>query len=396
MLRIPSFRRITTSGKYLAEVDGLRFVAILSVLVFHIYMMDIIHAGDPGLPHNPAVALLMRLIGNGKSGVPLFFAISGFILGLPFAKAYLVGGEPIRLKAYLLRRVTRLEPPYIASLLIRTVPVMLYLHMTFRAILPHLLASMVYLHMIVFQAEPLVQKVAWSLEIEIQFYLLVPLLAPLLYHRSAVLRRTLFLLLLPGLGVIQSFFPPNAFILTHSILGWAQFFLAGMFLADLYLMDFKRVPASWLWDISGVLLWILFFWMDDPALHIWGPLVLVAQFFGAFKGSLLRRFYQAAPISILGGMCYSLYLTHSLVLQGLAWAFYRFAGKAHFYAHLLASEILFLPFLFFFGAVYFVLLERPCMDKRWPQKLMAFLRERSPLARRSLATVQEAAEDSTE
>lgn len=393
MPSFPSLRRITSGGKYLAEVDGLRFVAILSVLMYHILAMAYIHMPNyPGLPHNAAGVFLMHEIGNGWSGVPLFFAISGFILGLPFAKAYLAGGEPIRLKPYLMRRVTRLEPPYIASLFIRTVPVMLYLHMTFRAILPHLLASMVYLHLIVFQAEPLIQRVAWSLEIEVQFYLLVPLLAPLLYHRNAIFRRALFLLLLPGLGVVQYFFPANIFLLHYTILYWAQFFLAGMFIADIYLTDFARVPSSWLWDVSGILLWALFFWFDSPALHIWGPLILVAQFLGAFKGSLLRRFYQAAPISILGGMCYSLYLTHSLALQGLAWAFYKFTGTAHFYLHLVASEIVILPFLFFFGAIYFVLLERPCMDKRWPQKLMAFLREKNPWGRRDLAAVQDTTE----
>jgi peptidoglycan/LPS O-acetylase OafA/YrhL len=397
MLRLPSFRRITSGGRYLAEVDGLRFVAIAAVLIFHTWMMATIHMGDPAAPHSAIGALLLRMLLNGKWGVPLFFCISGFILGLPFAKAYLAGGERIRLKAYLLRRVTRLEPPYIASLLIRTVPVMLALHLSFRAILPHLLASMVYLHLILFQAEPLVQRVAWSLEIEIQFYLLVPLLAPLLYQRNAVLRRTVFLLLLPGLGLAQSFFPPDVFLLHYTILNWAQFFIAGLFVADLYTTDFARIPASWLWDISGLLLWPLFFWFDDFGVHVFGPLVLVAQFLGAFKGHLLRKFYQAAPISLLGGMCYSLYLTHSLILQGLAWAYYKAAGTAgHFYARWLVSEFLFLPVLAFFGAIYFLLLERPCMDKRWPQKLMAWLRAKSPWTQRELAPVQDSVRDATE
>jgi len=31
------FKRITTQGRFIAQIDGLRFVAIASVVLFHIY-----------------------------------------------------------------------------------------------------------------------------------------------------------------------------------------------------------------------------------------------------------------------------------------------------------------------------------------------------------------------
>jgi hypothetical protein len=43
--------------------------------------------------------------------------------------------------------------------------------------------------------------------------------------------------------------------------------------------------------------------------------MLVLLFVGAFKGRLFKWFYSTPPIAIIGGMCDSLYLTHSLVLQ---------------------------------------------------------------------------------
>ena len=54
----------------------------------------------------------------GFRGVELFFVISGFILGLPFAAHYLKGAAPVSLRKYYLRRLTRLEPPYIVALLV--------------------------------------------------------------------------------------------------------------------------------------------------------------------------------------------------------------------------------------------------------------------------------------
>src|ERR1017187_3688169 len=81
---IARLRRITTaSHRYMAEVDGLRFIAIFSVLLFHVYY---------SATHVPGIVLaaspfnfLFWPVTNGHRGVELFFVISGFILGLPFA-----------------------------------------------------------------------------------------------------------------------------------------------------------------------------------------------------------------------------------------------------------------------------------------------------------------------
>ena len=367
-------RRITTSGAYLPEVDGLRFVAISSVLVYHIFRLAQMHMLNFVPPQNRAGAIAMAMIAQGAYGVPLFFAISGFILGLPFARHYLAGAPKISVRSYLVRRVTRLEPPYIASLLIRTGPVMIAKHMALAAILLHLAASLVYMHVILFHELPVIQLVAWSLEIEIQFYLLVPLLLPLLCHRNAVLRRSIFVLLLFGLGVAQHFILAESFVFQYCILSWLQFFLAGVLVADIYLTDLERIPASWIWDAVSACLWVVFFNLGRYESKVLGPAIIAVLFLGAFKGNVFPWFYRAAPVSIMGGMCYSLYLTHSLALQGLAWAFYKVAGTQASYAHFVASEIIIFPFLVLVGAIFFVCLERPCMDKLWPQKLWAYLR----------------------
>src|SRR5687768_7994733 len=62
-----------------------------------------------------------NFIMEGGYGVSIFFMISGFILSLPFAKNHFdkrPDRKPISLKRYYLRRLVRLEPPYLIALII--------------------------------------------------------------------------------------------------------------------------------------------------------------------------------------------------------------------------------------------------------------------------------------
>jgi peptidoglycan/LPS O-acetylase OafA/YrhL len=75
-----------------------------------------------------------------------------------------------------LRRLTRLEPPYIIALVIFFIANVWVLHAySFKSLLPHFFASMAYLHNIIYQSFSWILPVAWSLEVEVQFYVLAPL-----------------------------------------------------------------------------------------------------------------------------------------------------------------------------------------------------------------------------
>ena len=75
-----------------------------------------------------SLRLLITVISNGSRGVYLFFAFSGMILALPFARYYLAEGNKVSLKKYYMRRVTRLEPPWVLSLLLFTVVFAIGMH----------------------------------------------------------------------------------------------------------------------------------------------------------------------------------------------------------------------------------------------------------------------------
>jgi peptidoglycan/LPS O-acetylase OafA/YrhL len=79
-----SFKRITSSGNFIKEIDGLRFIAILSVILFHI--SNYLIATHNEIYPDARFFYLKKILKSGSLGVPLFFIISGFILAMPFAK----------------------------------------------------------------------------------------------------------------------------------------------------------------------------------------------------------------------------------------------------------------------------------------------------------------------
>ena len=381
------FQRITSGGAYVAEIDGLRFIAILAVFFFHIGRMTEIHLHVYEAPANPLLAFVGTAIFHGERGVAVFFAVSGFVLGIPFVRARLLDAPKVPIRQYLLRRLTRIEPPYVISQLIRIYPVMLARSLSFLQILPHFVAGLLYVHLLAYGTMPTVQLVGWSLEIEVQFYLLAPVLAAVFYQKPVWARRGLLVgflvlhsLLVPILGDAAVGNPmvgsSLARLLVNTILFWSRFFVAGMLVADLYATMLPKMRTHWLWDVVSLACWTWAFLTSTFFWYLLGPFVLLPAFVGAFKGYLVPRFFRIPLVATIGGMCYSLYLTHSLVLQVMYVAYMKvLPGISGFFPRMLVGELILPPFLLAAGAVYFVLVERPCMDKQWPVKSMAWLRK---------------------
>jgi peptidoglycan/LPS O-acetylase OafA/YrhL len=87
----------------LGYIDGLRAVAVLSVIAFHVR----VHTAGVRLEH---------LFKEGAHGVDLFFVLSGLCLALPtLERVRKTGSANFDVAGYALKRCLRILPPYVAA-----------------------------------------------------------------------------------------------------------------------------------------------------------------------------------------------------------------------------------------------------------------------------------------
>ncbi len=367
--------RVTSTGEVIAEVDGLRFLAI-SVVVFHhlmsIYLPSVGRVERIWTASDWFAAAhqswLVPIAYCGHFGVNLFFVISGFILALPFAKRAFNDLPAPNLKGYYLRRVTRIEPPYVICLLLLFF--MLWVDQKdFVHLIPNLIASVFYVHGFVFGRESLINGVAWSLEVEIQFYIFVPFLVRLFRISDARKRRLLLVGLILAFGVFSQEFiyPFGSARLRLTLFNFLHYFLAGFLLADLYLSrpDLLR-QKSYRWDLValGCAAFIAFTLWAFGHTYFLLPLVVAGLYAGCCMGKIANRIITSRWIVITGGMCYTIYLYHVPIIARMFWEMKSLSvATLSSTADFLWMCLLIVPVVFVLCALLFVLAEKPFM--RW-------------------------------
>jgi peptidoglycan/LPS O-acetylase OafA/YrhL len=94
----------------------------------------------------------------------------------------------------------------------------------------------------------------------------------------------------------------------------------------------------------------------------------------AFRGPWTNRVLTTPWLTTLGGMCYSIYLLHNPLLGAALSVTSRLAPTGRWALDLLAQLALTLPVVLVPAALYFLLVERPCMQRDWPRRLLARVR----------------------
>jgi len=412
-MRLPLhlFHRVVSSGRFLPELDGLRFLAIVPVVLFHATMSLYLKHAESGGAQVSAIdgsqgdavfrSLLGWIVSHGFLGVQLFFLISGFVVTLPFARHHLLGARAPRLQAFYLKRLTRIEPPYIIALCLFGLGVLAVAPENFR--IADFASGLVYLRTALFGNEPWAFFISWSLEIEVQFYLLVPLLAMVFAIRSAVARRAILITAIvvgaayaAHVRLAGSEDAPLGGPLQHG--KWLgtelAFFLAGMFVADLWTAREERTgerTSRVVWDVLafvGVVgVYASYRLLEIPAplgaatamLSLIGGLVLLAL--GAFRGCVVRAALSNPIVTAIGGACYTIYLLHFLVISFVG----RFIAPhvpSTFEAMVVFAALPFAAVVTLLCLCAFPLVERPFMFGDWPRIVWTALRTLSvrPLA----------------
>ena len=325
------------SPNALAELDGLRAIAILLVLARHA-VRPFYDAAHPLLPiagWDAATPLL-----NGWIGVDLFFVLSGFLI----AKHLLAqrdGPNGLALRPYLAKRALRIIPAYYAVLLAVAAGLVpgytvaqdaLALRLGYHALFlqDYLRADIV--------------VVFWSLGVEEKFYLLAPLILAAVATRrrpeTQVAAVIAIMLIGPALRIATTFTHPTidqygAFfrIFRSPFHACIDALMTGVLCA---LLHHHRERLAWIrhpsaplvfWGAAALLVWLL---LAAPLLDridafdkVLQPLLIALGAGGVLGGIVLSgrpvQVLRGSSLFVLAKLSYSLYLVHLPLIPGLLW-----------------------------------------------------------------------------
>ncbi|MCU0322829.1 MAG: acyltransferase [Chitinophagaceae bacterium] len=362
------FLRPQNNQPIIQEIDGLRCIAIVAVVISHLNLQIIRLSNLPeDFVYSNSVALFIELCGNGVS---IFFCISAFILSIPFIKYYLYNGEKVKLQQYYWKRVKRLEIPYLLVLIVLLLFRILVQGEFWKAEMPHFFSSFFYSHNIIYGRRSTINPVAWTLEIEIQFYILLPLIIQLFRIKTTIVRRLIIVCLLVASGIIYA--ANDAFFidahLQYSIIPYLSIFLLGILMADVYLSNQQVLNSkNFLFDIGGILAFLLIIYnagASELHIQVLEYIGYVLFFVGVFKGKLLNQIFTQKWVMAIGCMCYSIYLLHYALLYFITEKLTAQLLVSSYYKNLLIQGIVVLPMVLIGCSIFYWVVEKPLMKRR--------------------------------
>ena len=302
-------------------LDGIRGLAALYVVLYHIFLR-----AWPGYPANHAPFWAVWL-SYGRGAVAMFIVLSGFSLGLGPARS---GWRFKSIATYAHRRAWRILPPYWAALVFSLLMTWYVLAQPGWAV-PNGKSVVVYGLLVqdVF-AVGSPNRAFWSIAIEAQLYVLLPLLLLLVRRVSARAMVGLVAAIVVTIGVLG----PHVALLNTALVKFtpdlAVLFAVGLLAAGIVTAGERTrsrpwagyalaaaVPAIVLMVVKGSV-WSYFnlFWLDLA----WAP--AIGCFLAAVATCRPRpvvRFLNSRMPRGLGSCSYSLYLTHAPIVIAVSY-----------------------------------------------------------------------------
>ena len=298
--------------EYKKEIDGLRSIAIISVILYH---------SQIGLWND-------QYLKGGFIGVDIFFTISGYLISsLIFIE--INNTKKFSFKNFYIKRIRRILPAF----LVVTIASSFY---AFKILLPlqyveyikSLLLSSIFLSNYFFYFNDITYGVetafhipllhTWSLSVEEQFYIIFPLFSVFVYKffKKYLLNILIVCFLLSFLSYL--YFASINYSLTFYALQFRLWeIIAGSILAYLNIYKNKSYGIQWCQNLSivGFFLIILpilfyknnFFINVFPFLSVLGTCLVI---FFSNKNNYVNKILTLKPLVFIGLISYSLYLWH--------------------------------------------------------------------------------------
>ncbi|HBU02685.1 MAG TPA: hypothetical protein DEB20_09195 [Acidimicrobiaceae bacterium] len=380
----------TTGRKRSTTLDGVRALAALAVVVYHCSSAS----GFARSAHG-SKSVFVAVVGNfGNFGVAVFFVLSGYLLFREFVRKILFDGERTPLPHYFERRFLRIYPAYwlalIGFVVVTGAPLVAGGAFGLLTLTERQFSNAVFPGI----------GVAWTLYVEVAFYVFMPFFAGFLWllcrRRDVLIRVTIVLVALVGLvvfahvwiGLIVPAVPPDMrirFLLNlPTYFGW---FAAGMALAvaSVWSSSGRRLPKSitqlanrpvvcWSVGILAFLMVVLIqtnfgfrgrpddettlilqarmFLQGIAALFFVLPMAISARVTG------LHAFVGSRPLAWIGVISYGIYLWHQIIIDELL-EWMTFSPDFIGFLKMVAIVV---PIASLFGWVSFRLIEKPALS----------------------------------
>ena len=339
------------------QLDGLRAIAVSAVVVHHIGGASLAQKlSDRG--HS----FLGEFVASSTaSGVELFFVLSGIVLLRP----YLRQGRPLDFGVYMRRRIQRLWPPFLAAWLLAGA--VSWFSSAFptewtrgAGLSSFELGAWLAQVGIIYVGAHSYNAAWWSLNVEVLFYLLVPLLI-LLLNRSKLSRSQLSWAWVGSIAfaIASAIFLPREAV--SNVMGpfwrlavYASCFVSGILVAA---YDIPQVWAKRLLVIGALYVPVSCAWPPANQHVAWG-LVHLGLVVAAFDSrSRLARALSSWPFLWLGERSYSLFLVHISIFNLVNHLTTLFV-TAHGAFYYVISRAIELPLALFVAMVVFSLVEK--------------------------------------
>lgn len=282
------------------EIDLLRFLAALSVMLFH-YTFRGFAADDMSPLEFPFLGQLFKY---GSLGVDLFFIISGFVILLTAQNRDAV--------SFTISRMTRIYPAFWFSVCLTAAVIYLFGEGIFTIELKQLLINLTMIHG-AFGVKS-VDGVYWSLLVEIKFYFLIFLL--IIFKQIPFIKYYLYGWL--AVSFYNFFYPLSGAAAFFLIPDWSAYFIAGAAFylirsqgpsIDKYLLILLSYILSIMHALAGIPGAIEHFQSDFSA-----PVLvsIITSFYVIFLLISARKLHVVNKpyFTILGALTYPLYLVH--------------------------------------------------------------------------------------